>query len=155
MLTIRQLSDRQEIADLVVAYNDAVDRSAWNELDSIFTADATIDHREVGGPAGDLATIKAYLARVMPEFKSFQHMTGPTRLQISGDTAKGRTIVFNPIVFARGEEEQVLFVGLWYCDTFVRSDDQWRIAHHREERCFMHNMPDWFVQPPAEPPQIR
>ena len=88
-------------------------------------------------------------ARVMPDFSSFQHMTGPTRLRIDGDRAEGRTIVFNPIVFDHDGDEHVLFVGLWYCDQFIRSDEGWRIRERREERCYMHNMPGWFVQQPA------
>ncbi|MBB4632692.1 nuclear transport factor 2 family protein [Sphingosinicella soli] len=149
MLSLQQISDRLEIQDLVAAYSAAVDSSDWDGLDAVFTPDAIIDYTEVGGPRGDLSTIKAYLARVMPEFKSFQHMTGPTQLTIRNDGATGRTIVFNPIVFSQGENEHVLFVGLWYCDTFVRVENGWRIRERREERCYMHNMPGWFVQQPA------
>lgn len=150
MLSLQQISDRLEIQDLVAAYSAAVDSSNWGGLDAVFTPDAIIDYTAVGGPRGDLPTIKAYLARVMPEFKSFQHMTGPTQLSIRNEEASGRTIVFNPIVFSRdGDDEHVLFVGLWYCDTFVRIGGGWRIRERREERCYMHNMPGWFVQPPA------
>ena len=149
MLTLQQVSDRLEIQDLMAAYSAAIDNSDWDGLDAVFTPDAVIDYTAVGGPVGDLATIKHYLARVMPEFKSFQHLTGPTQLKVDGNTATGRTIVFNPIVFHHQTDEHVLFVGLWYCDTFVRTGDQWRVSVRREERCYQHNMPTWFVQQPA------
>jgi hypothetical protein len=149
VLTLEQLSDRQEIEDLIAAYSDAIDRSDWDALDEIFAADAVIDYTEVGGPCGDLPTIKAYLRRVMPGFKSFQHLTGSTRLTLDGDAARARSIVFNPIVLERAGVEEVMFVGLWYRDVFTRTIQGWRIQTRSEERCYLHNMPAWFVQQPA------
>lgn len=36
---------------------------------------------------------------------------------------------------------QVMFLGLWYADRFVRIARGWRIAGRVEERCYGHNVP--------------
>ena len=41
--SLRELSDRLEIQDLLVDYSYAVDRRDWDSLDRIFTPDATIE----------------------------------------------------------------------------------------------------------------
>ena len=68
---------------------------------------------------------------------------------ITGDTAKSRTICFNPMVLHTGASEatgqgsaeadaqpQVLFCGLWYEDEFVRTAEGWRMTRRVETKCF-------------------
>jgi hypothetical protein len=38
-------------------------------------------------------------------------------------------------------KESVMFVGIWYHDTFVRTADGWRISSRREEKGYMHGLP--------------
>ncbi|MDT7544984.1 MAG: hypothetical protein QOE99_1094 [Actinomycetota bacterium] len=132
MLSLQEISDRLEIADLLARYSDAIDRRSWDDLDVLFAADAVIDYTEMGGIRGSLAEQKAFLAANLPAFAGFQHLTATSVFDIDGDTARVRTICFNPMVIT--DERQVLFCGLWYRDVLVRTADGWRISERHEDR---------------------
>jgi ketosteroid isomerase-like protein len=136
-MSLEEISDRLEIAELINAYSHAIDTRAWDELDDVFTEDAVIDYTEMGGPRGDRAEIKAFLTSTMPIFKGFQHMQATTRLLLDGDSATGRTICHNPMILATPDgRTKVLYCGLWYRDTFVRTAAGWRISERYEEKCY-------------------
>jgi len=141
MLPLQEISDRLEIQDLIARYAHAIDDQDWDALDRVFTPDAVIDYTDLGGAKGSRAETKAYLAQAMPAFSAFQHLSTTTKLDITGDTAKARTILFNPMVMQHEGEERVFFIGLWYCDDLVRTEDGWRIAHRREQKCWSFNAP--------------
>ncbi|GDY29030.1 nuclear transport factor 2 family protein [Gandjariella thermophila] len=135
--SLRELSDRLEIQDLLVDYSDAVDRRDWDALDHVFTPDAVIDFRATGGAHGDLPTIKAFLADALSHFTASQHLVAASKIELAGDTATGRTMCHNPMVL----DGQVMFVGLWYVDRFVRTEAGWRIRHREQELAYLHNAP--------------
>lgn len=136
--SLRELSDRLDLQDLLVDYSHAVDRRDWDALDDIFTPTATIDFRATGGAHGDLATIKAFLAKALAQFTVSQHLIAPSKIELDGDAATGRTMCHNPMVLEGG---QVLFVGLWYIDRFVRTASGWRIADRTQELAYFHSTP--------------
>jgi hypothetical protein len=146
-LSVQEVSDRLEIQDLLISYTHAIDRRDWDALDAVFVPDAFIDYTAAGGGAGDLATTKEFLAAAMPMFKSFQHLTGSTKLAIDGDTATGVSICHNPMVMEVDGEARTFFVGLWYHDEYVRTDAGWRISRRVEEMCYFHNAPEGMVPP--------
>ena len=55
MMTLQELSDRTEIEQLSVRYANAIDRRDWDALDAVFTPDAYIDYRAMGGIDGRYA----------------------------------------------------------------------------------------------------
>lgn len=136
-----ELSDRLEIDDLITAYSYAIDFHAWDELDDIFTADATLDFTATGGEAGDLRTMKAWLARTLSMFAGHQHLVATSQIVLDGDRATGRSLCHNPMYLDADGQRQVLFVGLWYVDDFVRTDLGWRIAARRQMIGYMHGLP--------------
>jgi hypothetical protein len=108
----------------------------------VFTADAVIDYTEMGAPRGNLTETKAFLASVLPNFPSYQHMVATTKLTFDGDVAYGRTICHNPMMVTDGEgNPHMMFCGLWYRDTFVRTPDGWRIKDRYEERSYLRDFP--------------
>jgi hypothetical protein len=135
MLSLAEISDRFEIQQLLIDYSTAIDRRRFDDLDRIFTADAYIDYRAMGGIDGPYPRVKAWLAEVLPSFPCYAHMLGNFDVRIDDDTASSRTICFNPMVLD-GDEQQVLFCGLWYDDEFVRTADGWRINRRVETKCF-------------------
>lgn len=147
MLSLQEISDRLEIQDLLSRYTYAIDERNWDGLDEVFTPDAVIDYSETGGAKGSVAQIKAWLPVAMERFPRYQHMVATTKLELDGDTAKSRTILFNPMVY-QGDDgnEQVFFIGLWYRDKLIRTAEGWRIAERYEEASYAHNVPD---MPPA------
>lgn len=141
MLSMQEISDRIEIQDLIARYAHAIDDRDWDGLDCVFTEDAIIDYTDVGGARGTRAETKAYLAGTMTHFTGFQHLSSTTRLDLDGDRAKARTILFNPMVMQHEGAERVFFIGLWYCDDLVRTEAGWRITHRREEKSWSYNSP--------------
>jgi 3-phenylpropionate/cinnamic acid dioxygenase small subunit len=143
MLSLQEMSDRLEIQDLLSRYSYAIDERNWDALDDVFTPDAVIDYSETGGAKGSVAEIKAWLPVAMARFPRYQHMVATTRLDLDGDTARSRTILFNPMVYkVQDGSEQVFFIGLWYRDRLVRTAGGWRIAERYEEMGYAHNVPD-------------
>jgi 3-phenylpropionate/cinnamic acid dioxygenase small subunit len=143
MLSLQEISDRLEIQDLFARYTYAIDERNWDRLDDVFTPDAVIDYSETGGAKGTVAQIKAWLPVAMQRFPRYQHMVATTKLELDGDTARSRTILFNPMVHRADDgAEQVFFIGLWYRDRLVRTPAGWRIAERYEEMGYAHNAPE-------------
>ena len=135
MLSLEEISDRFEIQQLLIDYSTAIDKRCFDDLDLVFTPDAYIDYRAMGGIDGQFPEVKAWLARVLPNFPAYAHMLGNFDVRIDGDTASSRTICFNPMVLG-GDQNQILYCGLWYEDEFVRTLEGWRMSRRVETKCF-------------------
>jgi hypothetical protein len=152
MLRLQEISDRLEIQQLMTDYASAIDRRQFDELDRVFTPDAYIDYRAMGGIDGRFPQVKAWLSQVLPAvFASYQHMNGNLSIRFDGDGATSRMICFNPMVIeVPGKGRRTLFVGLWYEDVLLRTADGWRISERREQKCFDHNLPEGFGAPQVD-----
>jgi hypothetical protein len=139
-MDLQELSDRQEITDLLTAYSYAVDFHRWDDLDAVFTPDATLDLTATGGESGDLATMKSWLAKTLAMFAGHQHLVATSKIDLDGDRAQAKTICHNPMYLDRDGTQHVLFVGLWYVDELVRTSDGWRIAARRQEKAYLHGL---------------
>jgi hypothetical protein len=135
MLSLQEISDRLEIQQLMVDYSTAIDTKQFDSLDDLFTHDAHIDYAVTGGTVGKYPEVKAWLAEILPNFPAYMHLLGNFDVRITGDTASSRTMCFNPMVFNE-EKQQVMFVGIWYEDEFIRTPDGWRIARRVEAMGF-------------------
>ena len=135
MLSLQEISDRMEIQQLLVDYSTAIDLRRFDDLDAVFTPEAYIDYRAMGGIDGHYPEVKAWLAEVLPNFPAYSHMVGNFDIRISGDTARSRTILFNPMVLD-AEKKQIMFCGLWYDDGLIRTADGWRLTRRVETKCF-------------------
>jgi hypothetical protein len=144
-MDMQAISDRFAIQDLMVDYCYAIDNHDWDALDAIFTPDAIIDYTEMVGVKGTPAEIKLFLAASMAAVAASQHIISTSKITITGDTATGKTVCNNPMVLADGGH--VMFVGLWYRDTFVRTPAGWRISSRYEENCWRYNVPAGLLQP--------
>ena len=142
MLSLQDISDRLEIQQLFTDYADAIDTRQWDKLDQVFTPDAYIDYRAMGGIDGRYPQIKAWLAQALAYFPAYFHMVGNMSIKLDGDRASSRIICFNPMEMPVADgQTQVMFLGLWYVDRFVRTPQGWRMCERIEERCFDHNVP--------------
>lgn len=134
-MDLAEISDRMAIQQLLVDYATAIDGRRFDDLDRIFTPDAYIDYRAMGGVDGRYPEVKAWLAQVLPNFPAYYHLLGNFDIRITGDTARGRTMCFNPMQFDSGPGGQVLFCALWYDDEFIRTDHGWRMTRRVETKC--------------------
>jgi hypothetical protein len=138
--TQQELSDRLEIQDLITEYSYAIDFHRFDELDAIFTADATLDFTATGGVAGPLPEIKAWLSSVLTHFGGHQHLVATSLVELGGDTASAKTICHNPMWFSDASAPP-LFVGLWYLDEFVRTAQGWRMSSRVQQKGYLHGLP--------------
>ena len=140
-MTLQQLSDRAEIQDLIVDYAHAVDSHRWDDLDALFTPDATLDFTATGGARGDLPTIKTFFEQALNLFAGHQHLVAASKIAVDADTATASTICHNPMWLVRDGEQTIIQVGLWYHDTLVRTADGWRIATRTQQQGYLHGLP--------------
>jgi hypothetical protein len=138
MASLTEISDRYDIQQLLVDYSTAIDLRRFDELDRVFTRDAYIDYRAMGGIDGRYPEVKAWLAEVLPAFANYAHMLGLPSIRVDGDTATARTFCFNPMVLAADNSAKptTMLLGLWYDDEFVRTADGWRMSRRVESKCF-------------------
>jgi hypothetical protein len=106
----------------------------------VFTPDATLDLTATGGESGDIATMKQWLARTLTMFTGHQHMVATSQVELDGDRASVKTICHNPMYLDVDGKQQLLFVGLWYLDEFVRTADGWRITSRRQQKAYLHGL---------------
>ncbi len=138
MLSLEEISDRLEIQQLLVDYSTAIDARRFDDLDLVFTLDAYIDYRAMGGIDGSFPDVKKWLSEVLPNFPAYSHLIGNFDVKVDGDSATSRILCFNPMKLSSGEgsDGQILFCGLWYEDAFIRTADGWRITRRVETKCF-------------------
>ena len=152
MLSLQEISDRLEIQQLMVSYSHAIDARDFDRLDTVFTPDAYIDYRALGGIDGRFPEVKAWLKPALANFPKYYHMVGNVDITLDGDTARTRLACFNPMECPLpGGGSQVMFIGLWYIDQLVRTPQGWRIRERVEESCYVHNVPaSLAIQPVAK-----
>ncbi len=147
MLSQQELSDRFEIQDLVFHYADLIDSKQFEHLrSSVFTDDAHIDYSVFGGSVGDVNTTIEFLQAAVTEelFPNSQHLNANVQVTLDGDSASGRVMCFNPMEMAMPDgSSQTYFLGLWYVDSYRRTEQGWRIASRREEKSWVFNAPDF------------
>ncbi|WP_141014557.1 nuclear transport factor 2 family protein [Nocardioides sambongensis] len=135
-----ELSDRAEITDALHRYTIAIDTGEWDRLDSVFTRDAQVDYTESGGIAGDIATVKPWLAENLPAFSSARmHTLGQVVITFATprDEAKVTAYFHNPMVIADAAAgagaTRVVEVGGLYHHSFVRTVRGWRSRRLHEQ----------------------
>ena len=141
-MSTREISDRIAIQDLLTRYTVAIDDKDWELLDTCFLPDAYVDYTSSGGIKGEYPEVRAWLAKALAAFPMTQHLVSNSVVELAGDTATARTMVFNPMGTAKDKGgHNLFFVGGWYKDELVRTDDGWRIAVRYERKAFLETLP--------------
>ena len=133
------LADKFEIQELLTAYAHAIDQRDFEALDNMFTSNAVIDYSATGGIKGGLAEIKPFLRSTLPMFKASQHFVTNPLIKLTGDTAKSRCLLLNPMTMERDGGLHTMFIGAWYVDDLERTETGWRISNRAQELAFFHN----------------
>ena len=137
-LSLREISGRIEINDLLIRYTVAIDTKNWTLLDTCFTPDAHLDYTTAGGIKGPYPEVREWLQKALAPFPMTQHFIGNTTVKITGDEAQTRTYVINPMGFPNEDGSLHIFtVGAYYNDKLVRTDEGWRIADRFEDQAFL------------------
>ena len=125
---VRELLDRQAIADLVYAYCEHFDRNEPEAVAALFTDDARIDYgpeaTTIVGRDAIAPTIAVGLDRT---FAATSHHVSNIRVEFDGpDEARGVTYLYAWHRYRDGSPDGELWGR--YHHRFVRTDDGWRIA---------------------------
>ena len=135
-MDLAELSDRQEIVDVITAYTRAVDTSQWDKLHSVFTADAVLDYSPTGGPVGPLEEAIPFI-RNLEGFTAWQHTIGQVEITFDDETrmsAKATAYMINPLIATGPDGKPVLMeVGGYYHHQLVKGEDGWRSRHMVDE----------------------
>lgn len=130
-MDLQELLDRQAIVDLTHAYCWALDTHRWDDLDGVFTTDATaiLGSPELQGRAA----IKARVAQALSPLDDSQHMVNTHQISVDGDTATSRCYFHAQHVRSGARDAASaganFIVAGRYEDRLVRTPDGWRIAH--------------------------
>ena len=118
----------------------------------VFTPDAYIDYRKLGGIDGRYPQIKAVARhRARSTSRTTVTWSGNIEITLAGDTATGRTLCINPM-------DTPLPAGRFAgdvpraCGTTISSFARqrgWRMTERVEEGCFQHNVPAHMAIPAA------
>lgn len=125
---------RASIESLLASYAAAVDAQSWDELDQVFTPDAKIDFRDVGGIEGTISEIKPWLAQRMARYEVLQHFVSNLRLWPGNNEVEVHSYVQAVHGYRVEGQRRFFTLGGEYVDRVVPvSDTDWRIAARRLE----------------------
>jgi len=138
VVTQQHLVDRLEIESVLSRYAWALDTKEFDLLDAVFTPDAFLDYTTAGGIKGDYPEVKAWLAKVLPNFPAYQHLITNVEVTFDGDTATSRAAFYNPMGHDRADGTRAYFhCGGEYRDQWRRTSDGWRITNRFEQTIWM------------------
>ena len=127
-MDLQELSDRQEITDLITRFTLAIDTRSFEDLRLIFTDDAVLDYSSAGGPVGGSDLVVPWLERSLSGFDRFQHFISQLAVALEGDAAQATAYVTSPRVVRIEPEgaEKIREVGGYHHHDLVRTADGWR-----------------------------
>jgi len=144
-LSIQEISDRLEIQDVLTRYCYAVDDRDWDAYRQLFTHDAVLDDTVTGGIKSGVEEHIIYMQRALSKVVMSQHAISTILIELNGNEAKVRVHCSCPMVLDTGQSDKhVMFQGLWYRDSLVRTDGGWKIRSLVEEVYWKHNAPVGF-----------
>ena len=144
-LSIEQVSDRLEIQDILTRYCYAVDDRDWDRYRELFTPDAVIDDTVTGGIKSGVEEHIAYMKKALSKVLISQHAISTVLVELRDNAAGVRAHCSCPMVLDTGEDKtHVMFQGLWYRNSLIRTRGGWKIQHLLEEGYWKHNAPVGF-----------
>jgi len=138
--TTRTLTDRLEITEALARYAYGIDDRNFDAVSAIFTPDAHLDYAASGGPVADRDKVIAWIESGMGVVGPSQHLVTNVVVELDGDEATSRCLLFNPMIMPL-EDPLLLYLGGGYRDRWRRTDDGWRIVHRVQEIVWSSNGP--------------
>lgn len=126
-LNIESVLAKQECMELVYRLARGLDRCDAALVRSVFHDDATDDHGQFKGSAGEFVD---WVIPVLQGMERTQHFIGNVLVDVVGDTAWGESyfIANHDMTDAQGIPVRYVASGR-YLDRFERRGGEWRIAH--------------------------
>jgi hypothetical protein len=129
-MTLREISDRIEIGELLARYALSVDTGRWSLLDTVFTPDAVLDYSSAGGAKGPLPVVRAWLTEMLPTWPGRQHLIGAVAIALDGDQAGVTASFTDTLAPSRdaimADAKGLLRGGGYYHHRMIRTKQGWR-----------------------------
>lgn len=126
------------IRDLAISYAHAVDDRDWARFEGLFVPDAVIDYTASAGITGSPAEVAAWMPDAMGLFTWCLHTIATHEIRFTGHgTATGRVHVFNRNGLVWEGEDEIMDVGGFYLDEYVRVGEHWRFARRVEKTSYI------------------
>src|SRR4051812_40478123 len=108
-MDLQELSDRQEIVDVITRHPRAIDTRSWGDLAGGFAEGAIVDYQGVGGPAEVLAVAKSWVEKGLSGFLRYQPIIGQLYIQVDADSPGATAYLTTPMAApAREGRESVV-----------------------------------------------
>ena len=121
-----EIVDKQHILELQNRYSCSIDSGQYNQLDAMFTPDAT--YHFVTGSTDNIESLKSTIRDALSPLTTSQHINGNQWADIDGDLAKAGcyfTVHMYKEGLANGEHFEM---GGRYDNELVRHSDGWRFS---------------------------
>ncbi|MDH6244303.1 nuclear transport factor 2 family protein [Mycobacterium sp. OTB74] len=122
------MTDREDIAEVLIRYATGIDRRDWPLFRTVFTADCVLDYGEIGTWNG-VDAVTEFMDQTHAMAGHTMHRLTNHAVAIDGDIATARTYV-DALIMMADNNSGVNAVG-FYDDELVRTADGWRIARRR------------------------
>ena len=136
---VRELLDRQAIADVVLRYCRGIDRLDLELVRDCYHADATDEHGTFTGTRDEYVE---WVAGILTRFAGTMHVVANQLVEVDGDGALGETY---GVAYHWGDppddSRRNFTTGFRYVDHFARRDGEWRIARRVAVREWTHVVP--------------
>lgn len=127
------LADHLAIQTAISTYAMGLDERRWELWDDVFTADAVIDFRPMGGELETPAEMSGRLGRPDPSWLFAQHPVTNVVISLDGDQATAYSDYRVETGRRTGTPGEIARVsgGGTYEDTLLRTGAGWRISQRR------------------------
>jgi 3-phenylpropionate/cinnamic acid dioxygenase small subunit len=122
------VSEREEIADVLLRYATGIDRRDWPLFRTVFTDDCQLDYGEVGNWNG-VDAVTEFMEQAHAMAGHTMHRLTNQVIAVDRDTAQARTYVDALIMV--GDSNSGVNAAGFYDDDLVRTADGWRVARRQ------------------------
>lgn len=144
-MNVQELSDRQEIAEVLYRYGHALDRRDWEMLrEQVFAPDAVADFLAHGIKNG-IEEITDLIAGVLTGLDVSQHLIATPIIDLDGDRATSRCYLHAQHVFEGAPGGDQFIVAGTYIDELERRENGWRIVKRGLEASWVAGNPEVFT----------
>jgi hypothetical protein len=132
--------DHREIIDLTVAYCYVLDERRFDDLASIFSADAVADYGSV--VCHGIDEIVEKVSGSIASMDATQHVVTNHRVTVDGDTARSFCYLQSQHVVRGTPGGELYMIAGRYEDELVRTAAGWRIEYRRLVRVWSDGNPE-------------
>ncbi len=139
-----ELSDRQEIADVLNQYFFALDSRRPELMTAVFTGTATYEfaNAENGSGPQPIASFLSTWLDGMQRFPHSSHSMSNWHVAIDGDHADSEIYAVVHLVDRHTDVGHVIIRGIHYQDRLARTPDGWKIDSRRHRLLWLSVVPE-------------